>query len=197
MIFGGIGKSLNQAIKQSVSAGCLRLSDGIPLETYGNQALVDKQSYRDAMARLAAAVNIITTAGPGGKRGFTASAVCSVTDTPPTLLVCLNRNSDSNQALKDNGILCVNTLAAGHEGLSPIFAGMTGVEGEDRFNHGNWSTLTTGAAVLDDALVSFDCRVAQTVEVGTHTVFICEVDAVHSNQDRGLLYFGRAYHTIG
>ena len=48
------------------------------------------------MARLGAAVNIITTDGPGGKRGFTASAVCSVTDSPPTLLVCLNRSSDSN-----------------------------------------------------------------------------------------------------
>ena len=58
-------------------------------------------------------------------------------------------------------------------------------------------TLTTGAAVLDDALVSFDCRVTQALEVGTHTVFICEVDAVKSNQDRGLLYFARSYHTIG
>ena len=111
--------------------------------------------------------------------------------------MCLNRNSDSNQALKDNGILCVNTLAAGHEDLSPVFAGMTGLEGEDRFTHGTWSTLVTGAAVLDDALVSFDCRVTQTLEVGTHTVFICEVDAVKSNQDRGLLYFARGYHTVG
>ena len=74
---------------------------------------------------------------------------------------------------------------------------MTGLEGEERFSHGTWSTLTTGAAVLDDALVSFDCRVTQALEVGTHTVFICEVDAVKSNQDRGLLYFARSYHTIG
>jgi flavin reductase len=165
--------------------------------SHGAQALVDKQSYRDAMARLAAAVNIITTTGPGGTRGFTASAVCSVTDTPPTLLVCLNRNSDSNQALKENGILCVNTLAAGHEELSPVFAGMTGLEGEERFNHGRWTTLETGAAVLEDALVSFDCTIAQSVEVGTHTVFICEVQAVKTNPAPGLLYFARNYHAIG
>ncbi|WP_252405960.1 flavin reductase, partial [Escherichia coli] len=44
--------------------------------------------FRAGMARLGAAVNIITTDGPGGRAGFTASAVCSVTDTPPTLLVC-------------------------------------------------------------------------------------------------------------
>ena len=53
--------------------------------------LTDKASFRDAMAHVGAAVNIITTDGPAGRAGFTASAVCSVTDTPPTLLVCLNR----------------------------------------------------------------------------------------------------------
>ena len=52
---------------------------------------VEKQAYREAMARLGAAVNVVTTDGPGGRAGFTASAVCSVTDTPPTLLVCANR----------------------------------------------------------------------------------------------------------
>ena len=55
---------------------------------------VEKQPYRDAMARLGAAVNVITTDGPGGRAGFTASAVTSVTDTPPTLLVCANRAND-------------------------------------------------------------------------------------------------------
>ena len=35
---------------------------------------VTRQEFRDAMARLGAAVNIITTAGPAGRGGFTASA---------------------------------------------------------------------------------------------------------------------------
>ncbi|WP_198511682.1 flavin reductase, partial [Bacillus subtilis] len=51
---------------------------------------VEKTEFRNAMSRLGAAVNIITTEGPAGRAGFTASAVCSVTDSPPTLLVCLN-----------------------------------------------------------------------------------------------------------
>jgi hypothetical protein len=45
-------------------------------------SVADKQSFRDAMAQVGAAVNIITTDGPAGRAGFTASAVCSVTDTP-------------------------------------------------------------------------------------------------------------------
>lgn len=159
--------------------------------------VVDQKSYREAMARLGAAVNVITTIGPGGKRGFTASAVCSVTDAPPTLLVCLNRTSDSNLALKENKVLCVNTLAADQQDLSPVFAGMTVGDYDTRFATATWSTLATGAPVLDGALVSFDCRVTEWTEIGTHSVFFCEVEAVRTAPSgAGLIYFGRNYHAV-
>jgi flavin reductase len=163
----------------------------------GDAYLIDKQSYREAMARLGAAVNVITSDGPGGLRGFTASAVCSVTDDPPTLLVCLNRTSDSNTALKANRVLCVNTLSAAQAHLSPIFAGMTEHEVQARFDEARWTTLVTGAPVLENAVVSFDCRIVQVTEVGTHSVFFCEVDALqYSEAHEGLIYFGRAYHPV-
>ena len=140
------------------------------------------------MARLGAAVNIVTTVGADGPRGFTASAVCSVTDDPPTLLLCVNRAHDT---------VCVNTLWAAQEDLCGIFAGLTGLTGADRFNHGNWTTLVTGAPVLEDGVVSFDCRITDVTEVGTHTVFFCEVVAIQSGPaHEGLIYFGRAYHRI-
>jgi flavin reductase len=159
--------------------------------------LVEKQAYREAMARLGAAVNIITTDGPGGKRGFTASAVCSVTDDPPTLLVCLNRNSDSNAALKENLVICVNTLTAAQAHLSPVFAGMTEHAIDARFDEAAWTTLTTGCPVLEEAVVSFDCRIVQITEVGTHSVFFCEIDAIANGPvHEGLIYFGRGYHPV-
>lgn len=49
--------------------------------------MVDVTQFRNAMAMLGGAVSVITTDGPAGRFGFTASAVCSVTDAPPTLLV--------------------------------------------------------------------------------------------------------------
>jgi flavin reductase (NADH) len=55
-----------------------------------------RQQVRQAMAHLGAAVNVITTAGPHGRCGITASAVCSVTDSPPTLLVCLPEPVERN-----------------------------------------------------------------------------------------------------
>lgn len=158
---------------------------------------LDRQEYRNAMARLGAAVSVITTDGPAGRAGFTASAVCSVTDTPPTLLVCMNRGSTTNEQFKANGVLCVNTLAASQEALSPLFAGFTDETMDDRFAAAQWGTLSTGSPVLQGAVVSFDCRIAQVTEIGTHSVVFCEVQAIQSGPaHEGLIYFGRAYHRI-
>ena len=157
--------------------------------------MVTRDMYREAMARLGAAVNVITTAGPDGRRGFTASAVCSVTDTPPTLLVCCNRRNDSHPALVANRIMCVNTLSAGQTEISDVFAG--GEEGEARFDTGRWHTLQTGAPALHGAVVSFDCRIVQITEVGTHSVVFGEVLAIARGPVHdGLMYFGRAYHPL-
>ncbi|CAH2600206.1 flavin reductase [Rhodovastum atsumiense] len=159
---------------------------------------VDRQLYREAMARVGAAVHVITTDGPAGRHGFTASAVCSVTDDPPTLLVCQKRTSDSNAAFKRNGVLCVNTLADAHQDLSSVFAGLTECDMAGRFAAGAWGEAVTGAPVLQGALVVFDCRIAQVVEVGTHSVLFCEVAAIVPGEGKaGLIYFGRRYHPVG
>lgn len=155
--------------------------------------VVERQAFRDAMSRLGAAVNIITTDGPAGQAGFTASAVCSVTDTPPTLLVCLNRSASVWPVFRDNGYLCVNTLAAGHEDLSTLFGGKTPMA--DRFTAARWHRLTSGSPLLDGALVSFDCKITQVVSVGTHDILFCAVLALERNEEPlGLAWFDRGYH---
>ena len=68
--------------------------------------------------------------------------------------------------------------------------------------HGAWTELSTGAPVLEDALVSFDCEIEQVQEVGTHSVLMCRVVAIKppespSGQDESLVYFNRAYHYVG
>jgi flavin reductase len=160
---------------------------------------VSKQEFRDAMARLGAAVNIITTGGPGGRGGFTASAVCSVTDEPPTLLVCMNRNATAAPALKANGNVCVNVVAAGQQEAAMVFAGVTKCSMDERFASGSFVTLATGAPVLQGTVVSFDCTVTEIVEKGTHLVVFAEVTAIQtgSGADHGLIYFGRDYHPVG
>ncbi|WP_307437381.1 flavin reductase [Labrys monachus] len=154
-----------------------------------------RREFRDGMARLAAAVNIVTTDGPAGRAGFTASAVCSVSDSPPSLLVCLNRSASVYRTFKANQVLCVNTLAHGQEDLALLFGGRTPME--ERFAAASWSSLETGAPALAGALATFDCRITEIVESGTHDVMFCEVLAVGLGESLpGLIYFARRFHGV-
>jgi flavin reductase len=157
--------------------------------------MISKEAYRDGMAHLAAAVNVITTDGPAGPGGFTASAVCSVTDDPPTLLVCLHLLSRQNEIMRTNGVLCVNALAADQAPLSALFA-TQGLSMDERFAPADWTTLKTGAPVLEGAVAAFDCRIVERLERGTHAVLFCEVQAVRIGDSEPLVYFGRSYRAM-
>lgn len=166
--------------------------------------VIKATAFRDAMSLLTTAVNVVTTKGSSGTHGFTASAVCSVTDTPPTLLVCMNQTARSHAHFLENRTLSVNVLGAQHEPISNAFASK--LCSEERFQQGSWTTLVTGAPILEDALVSFDCEIEDVQQVGTHSVFMCRVVGInhgeqYSDQQEGagesLVYFNRAYHQVG
>ncbi len=158
---------------------------------------VDVKLFRDAMCRLGAAVHVVTTDGPAGKSGFTATAVCSVSDSPATLLMCLNRSATSMPVLRGNGVFCVNTLRAGEEVIADTFAGRTKTAREERFASGQWTTLATGSPVLLSAVVAFDCRVREVKSVASHDVYFGVVEALHSGPaGAALVYHDRAYKQV-
>jgi flavin reductase (DIM6/NTAB) family NADH-FMN oxidoreductase RutF len=151
---------------------------------------IDVSDFKRGMRHLAASVSLITTYHEGLRGGLTATAVCSVSADPPQLLVCVNRTASAHDAIGASGVFCVNILAPQHEELARRFAGMDGVEGDDRFRDlGDWRRLATGAPVLAGCPVSFDCRVVQTMSAGTHTVYLGHiVDAAIDEQAYPLYY---------
>jgi len=158
---------------------------------------VEAAAFREAMSRLGAAVHVVTTAGPGGKTGTTATAVCSVSDAPPTLLMCLSRRSQTNPVVIENGVFCVNTLGDSGAEIADIFAGRTGVQGSDRFATGDWTALATGSPVLSTAVVAFDCRILEVRAVASHNVFFGAVEAVRLGPTGpALVYHERAYKRV-
>jgi flavin reductase len=158
---------------------------------------VEPAAFREAMSRLGAAVHVITSAGPGGKAGTTATAVCSVSDVPPMLLMCLNRRSQTNPVVVENGVFCVNTLGDTGAEIADTFAGRTGLVGSERFASGQWITLSSGSPVLASAVIAFDCRIIEIRSVGTHNVFFGAVEAVRLGPSvPALVYHDRAYKRV-
>ena len=153
--------------------------------------------FRNAMACLGAAVNIITTDGPRGRCGITASAVCSVTDTPPTMLVCINQSSYVHDVLHGNANVCINILGAPCQELARVFAGMTGCSMDARFDQCAWQPGEFGAPVLGDALASLEGQIVDSKTVGSHSVMFVRIERIAARDEGdGLVYFGRQFHRL-
>lgn len=152
-----------------------------------------QREFRAAMANLSAAVNVITTDGPLGRAGMTVSAACSVTDSPPTMLVCVNRSARSHDILVANGRICVNVLGAEHENLARHFASK--VPTAERFTDEAWDL--DDVPVLRGALVSVIGRIVADRAHGSHSVLFVEVDKVTTSEDSGaLVYFQRQFQAL-
>jgi len=152
--------------------------------------VMDAHAYRAIMRHQAGAVTIIAVGRPGHRTGLTATAVCSVTDAPPTVLVCVNRKASAHAPITAERHFSVNMLARDQTELAVRFSGRAGLEGEERFDEATWSTLVTGAPILKGAIASLDCEVIEFRDMSTHSVFIGRVVGGTSSETADpLLYF--------
>ncbi|MFT8473492.1 flavin reductase family protein [Acetobacter persici] len=161
------------------------------------QTSVSVELFREAMSRLGAPVTVVTTDGAAGRQGLTVSAITSVSDTPATVLVCINRSNRSHEAFRRNGVAGINILGHGHDGVAGIFASSRRSPAE-KFASGLWRIGKTGAPLLEDAAVTLDCVIEDIRPSGTHDVLFCAVRdiAINDKIAVGLAWCGRAFHHL-
>lgn len=148
--------------------------------------------YRNAMARVAGAVHIVATTNGKERNGATAIAVASISDNPATLLVCLNKDSQTAKAIVENHTFTLNTLQASDQPIADIFAGQKGVSGKDKFEHGTWQNMH-----LTTSLVAFECALESFQTHHTHILFIANVVKVHKGESKNsLVYVNRGYKEV-
>lgn len=126
------------------------------------------------MRRLAASVCVISLKDKQGvPHAMTATAVTSLSDNPPALLVCINKNAIACKALSEGQAFCVNVL---NETQADISAHCSGKSEDGRFSKGNWQTHPNNLPYLSDAEVNFFCSNekvnGRVVEYGSHIIVI-------------------------
>ena len=161
-----------------------------------NNAPMDSQNFKQAMRHCAGAVALVTVGREKGRRtGLTVTAVCSLSDDPPSLLVCVNRNASAHARICEERAFAVNFLHEEHAALALTFSGQKGINGDDRFAFGRWTTGVTGTPILEDAVAAFDCVLTQQFETATHSIFVGGVRNVSvSAQATPLLYLRGSFH---
>lgn len=156
-----------------------------------------RQMFLNGMSHAASTVNVVTTDGPVGRAGVTVSAMSSVSaDTSrPTLLVCVHHLSPAAAAIIGNEVFCVNVLRDDQTLISDSFSGRL-KDGKDKFACAEWTVDVTGAPRVVNPLVAFDCRLVSSERIGTHHVFMGEVEHVFiAESGSPLIYANRAYGT--
>ncbi len=169
----------------------------IPPPPVQDEAERETAAFRTAMRYLAGAVSVITTGSGEHRTGFTATSVSSLSVTPPTILVCLNRDSSSWPVLLDHRSFCVNLLAHDNLHVADRFAGRGGAKGIARYEGAQWKSLKTGALALSGALASIDCELEEALDRHSHTILIGRVkDIVLRDGAEPLLYWHGAYRLL-
>ena len=159
---------------------------------------ISDSDFRSALSRLAGGVCIVATAtAKGERRGVTATAVCSVSASPPTVLACVNLATGTCKTIEDTGLFSINLLGEQDRKIADAFAGRDGRTGSERFLVGDWlAAPTTKMPILKDALATMECRVCKVVHMGTHAVFFGEVDRIVSGGHAPLIYQGGNYRSL-
>ena len=161
---------------------------------------VDPARFRAAMARFPGAVTIITTRAGGDaageRRGITATAVCSVTADPPSLLICVNRATGTCAGIQESGLFNVNLLPDPSHELAMRFAGVGGVTGPEKFALGDWRADHRGLPVLAEACLGFCCEVSESLQAGTHQIFIGRIVEILQAPGAALVYEQSRFHRL-
>lgn len=158
---------------------------------------IQTAAFRNAMRYLAGAVSVVTTGQGEHRTGFTATSVSSFSVSPPTLLVCLNRESSSWPVLHEHQSFCVNLLAQDQLHVADRFAGRGGAKGVARYEGAKWQQMATGALALTNALAAIDCELEETIDRHSHSILIGRVKAIALRDGaEPLLYWHGAYRLM-
>jgi flavin reductase (DIM6/NTAB) family NADH-FMN oxidoreductase RutF len=157
-------------------------------------ASVDAGIFRDVIRHLASGVTIITSSLGGEPVGLTATAVCSVSATPPTLLVSLTATSRTAQGVAETGAFAVHLLPQAARRYAEQFASRG-----PHFQDVEYSlTPDQQIPLLAEVLGWFLCRVEHSLRAVDHVVFVgrvlqCELKDKWPDP---LLYFDRNYRKL-
>jgi flavin reductase len=146
-----------------------------------NPQPVTADAFKSAMRQVASPVAVIAAQNGKMRGGLTATAVCSATSDPPTILVCINRSASAEPIIAGSGAFSVNFLDEEQSAIARLFS-TPKLDSEARFAEGVWTRGVSGAPVLQGAVSAFDCQVVEIVPCGTHSIFLGRVLAVGSQE---------------
>ena len=152
---------------------------------------IGPDEFKQALGRRAAGVTIVTTRAGERVHGMTVSAFAEVSLSPPLVLICAEKTSNTLPLIEESGVFAVNLLARDQEALSSRFASKR--DEWRRFDGLDVDRGHTGAPLIRGAVANLDCRVIAAHDHGDHVVYIGLVEEARWFERPPLLHFRGRY----
>jgi len=154
---------------------------------------ISESEFRNALACFASGVNIVTTIDAAGNlHGLTVSAFCSVSLSPPLVLICIEKITASHYAFRESGAFVVNILSKSQSHLSEHFA--TPID--NKFGIVEYRPGIAGIPVIEGTLANLECRIVNTFDGGDHSIFVAQIEQSRTAPGEALVYYQHAYNEL-
>jgi flavin reductase (DIM6/NTAB) family NADH-FMN oxidoreductase RutF len=163
---------------------------------------VDAQQYREALARFATGVAVVTTIEESADGplpwGTTVNSFTGISLNPPLVMVAIGHERSILPIIERTGRFGVNILGEDSQALSDCFAGAPSALPRSAFCNATYALGEAGLPVLESAIAYVACDVDKVIEAGDHTIYLGKVVETGCRDEVGwpLLYFRRRYLSI-
>lgn len=130
----------------------------------------------NALSKISYGIYIVISGDTKKGNGFISNTVCQVSSEPIKISVCSNKNNFTTELIQKHGAFSVSVLA---KDAKPETFGKFGYKSGKDFDKMADSKIKYGSTgvpiVLDDAVSYMECKLLQTIDVGSHLLFIGEL----------------------
>jgi flavin reductase len=165
---------------------------GQPRSGEAGRSGLTAERFKLVMRNIASSVAVITVEHEGRKHGMTATAVCSVSTAPPTILIVVNRSARSHSIISEVRKFTVNILAVHQAKLGGRFS----EQHPSPFDGVGHTAGICGGPVLEDAAAYLECETEAEIQAGSHTIFIGVVMGGDATKSPPLLYHNGEYKSL-
>jgi flavin reductase (DIM6/NTAB) family NADH-FMN oxidoreductase RutF len=148
--------------------------------------MANGEDLRALMRRFPAGVAVVTVDTGAQREGITVGSVVSLSLEPPLVGVSIARQSPMHELLRAAETFGVSLLAADQAELARHFA-RGGMPPLVRFHDVAVRSGRLAAPLLERAAGWLECRLAQEVDVSTHTFFVATVEEAAPGPGAGAL----------
>jgi len=130
----------------------------------------------ESLFKISYGLYIVSSGNEQVKNGFISNTVFQITSEPVFFAASCSKNNYTTELINNTGYFSVSVLS--QQASNEIIGRFGYKSGKDinKFEGVKYKIGSTGVpVVLDDTIAYFEFKVVQTIYMGTHNVFICEL----------------------